>query len=117
MPPLLMRLIFDHVASAPMPFFVKPIANGIVKRVRSSFIDPRMKSNLYFLESELTGHDWFVGNKFSATDVQLSFPLEAASSAGGLVDRPRLHQFLARIHDRPGYQRVLARGRKYDIGR
>ena len=29
MSPLLMKLVFDKVASSPMPFFVKPIARGI----------------------------------------------------------------------------------------
>ena len=28
MPPLLMKLVFDRIESAPMPFFVRPIANG-----------------------------------------------------------------------------------------
>ncbi len=29
MPPLLMKLVFDEVQKAPMPFFVKPIVKGI----------------------------------------------------------------------------------------
>ena len=32
MPPLLLKLVFDRVAIAPMPFFVKPIARGIVEQ-------------------------------------------------------------------------------------
>ena len=28
MPPLLMKLVFDKVATAPMPFFVRPIARA-----------------------------------------------------------------------------------------
>ena len=29
MPPLLLTLIFDRIANAPMPFFIKPVARGI----------------------------------------------------------------------------------------
>src|SRR5690606_17486245 len=33
MPPLLLSLVFSRVKSAPMPFFVKPIAHGIADKV------------------------------------------------------------------------------------
>ena len=32
MPPLLLKLVFDRIESAPMPFFVKPIARGIAEQ-------------------------------------------------------------------------------------
>ena len=32
MPPLLLKLIFDRIATMPMPFFVKPIARSIAAR-------------------------------------------------------------------------------------
>jgi glutathione S-transferase len=34
MPPLLMALVFHRIETAPMPFFVRPIARSIVKKVR-----------------------------------------------------------------------------------
>jgi glutathione S-transferase len=116
MPPLLMKLIFDRVASAPMPFFIKPVAKSIVARVRGSFIDPQLKLHLDYLESQLHSSDWFAGDEFTAADIQLSFPLEAAASRAGLdASRPRLQSFLDRIHARPAYQRALARGGPYDL--
>jgi glutathione S-transferase len=46
----------------------------------------------------------------------MSFPLEAASSRAGLTEatRPHLHAWLKRIHERPAYQRALAKGGPYD---
>lgn len=118
MPPLLLKLIFDRIASAPMPFFVKPIARGIVAKTRSSFLDPQLELHLDYLESELGGREWFVGSQFTGADVQLSFPLEAAASRAGLdARRPNLHSFLQRIHARPAYQRALERGGKYDFAK
>ena len=35
MPPLLLKLVFDRIATAPMPFFVKPIARGISRKVKA----------------------------------------------------------------------------------
>ena len=116
MPPLLLKLIFDKVASAPMPFFVKPIARGISAKVQSMMVTPNLKRQLDFMEGELAKSEWFVGNEFSAADVQMSFPVEAAAVRGGLDEkRPRLWAFLKRIHERPAYQRALEKGGKYEL--
>ena len=53
MPPLLMKLVFDKVASAPMPFFVKPVARGISAQVLKSFVMPNIERQLDFMEAEL----------------------------------------------------------------
>ncbi len=116
MPPLLMKLIFDRIERSPMPFFAKPIAKGIAAKVKAGFIQPAIKSHLDFMEAELAKSPWFAGAEFTAADVQLSFPLEAAASRGGLAaDRPRLTDFLKRIHARPAYQRALERGGPYAL--
>ena len=116
MPPLLMKLIFDRIASSPMPFFAKPIARGISAKVLAGFVEPNLKRQLDFMEGELAGSDWFVGKTFSAADIQMSFPLEAAAQRAGLnASRPRLMAWLKRIHERPAYQRALASGGPYDF--
>ena len=68
------------------------------------------------MEAELATHAWFAGEEFSAADVQMSFPLEAAASRAGLkADRPRLMAFLDRIHARGAYKRALERGGPYSL--
>ncbi|MBC7597505.1 MAG: glutathione S-transferase [Polaromonas sp.] len=116
MPPLLLKLVFDKIETAPMPFFVRPIAKAISGKAKSSFIEPQIKQHLDYLEGELSKGDWFAGNEFSGADIQLSFPLEAAAARGGLdTSRPRLMDFLKRIHARPAYQRAVERGGEYAI--
>lgn len=116
MPPLLLKLVFDRVGKAPMPFFARPVARAIAAKARDSFIQPQIDLHLDFMEGELERSTWFAGDAFTAADVQMSFPLEAAAARGGLdVLRPRLMEYLARIHARPAYQRALARGGPYDI--
>lgn len=116
MPPLLLKLIFDKIETTPMPFFAKPIAKGISAKVKSSFINPQMTQILDYMEKELVKKDWFAGTDFSAADIQMSFPLEAAAARGGLdASKPRLTDFLGRIHARPAYQRALERGGEYSI--
>ncbi|WP_288377886.1 glutathione S-transferase [uncultured Massilia sp.] len=115
MSPLLMKLVFDKVESGPMPFFARPIARAIARKVKDGFVMPNIRSQLDFLETELGKSAWFAGNEFSAADIQMSFALEAAASRGGLGSQyPRLTAFLQKIHARPAYVRALERGGKYD---
>jgi glutathione S-transferase len=115
MPPLLLKLIFQRVASAKAPFFVKPIAKAIAAKVSQGFIDPQLKLHLDYMENELGKHAWFVDDTFGAADIQMSFPVEAAAARGSLLtDRPRLTDWLVRIHARPAYRRALERGGPYD---
>ena len=116
MPPLVMALIFNKVRTAPMPFFVKPIARGIADKVMGGFVQPNIDRQLAFMEAELTSRPWFAGQAFSAADIMMSFPLEAADSRVGLVQRyPKLSAFLERIHARPAYQKALERGGPYAL--
>jgi len=116
MPPLLLKLIFDRIESGPMPFFVKPVARGIAQRAKGMMVTPNLERLLTFMESELGTREWFAGPAFSAADIQMSFPLEAASARGGLDEkRPKLWAFLKRIHERPAYQRALEKGGKYEL--
>lgn len=116
MPPLLLSLVFGKVRSAPAPFFVRPVIHGIVDKVMTSFVNPQLKTHLDFMESELASRDWFAGDDFSAADIQMSFPVEAAASRGGLgKERPHLLNYLARIHARDAYQRALEKGGPYEL--
>jgi glutathione S-transferase len=116
MPPLLMKLIFTRLKSGRMPFFFRPVARAIADRTLAGFVEPQIKLHLDYLEAELGKSEWFAGPEFSAADIQMSFPLEAAASRGGLDEsRPRLTDFLKRIHARPAYRRALERGGTYEL--
>ncbi|MEO8835968.1 MAG: glutathione S-transferase [Caldimonas sp.] len=116
MPPLLLKLIFDRIESGPMPFFAKPIARRIAGRVKGLMIEPNLKRQLDFMESEVARTGWFAGSEFSAADIQMSFPVEAAAQRAGLdASRPNLMAWLKRIHARPAYRRALERGGPYSF--
>nr|WP_063570516.1 glutathione S-transferase [Luteibacter rhizovicinus] len=116
MPPLLLKLVFVRMETAPVPFFAKPVARMLAKGAQKAFVDPQLKLHLDYMEGEIGKSEWFAGNEFTAADIQMSFPLEAAASRGGLdASRPKLHAFLERIHARPAYQAALTKGGKYDF--
>lgn len=117
MPPLVMQLIFNQIEQKTTPFFLQPIVKLITGRVKSTFIEPQISQHLDYLAAELEKNTWFVGNEFTAADIQLSFPLEAAVAYANLdASHPQLMAFLERIHARSAYQRALERGGAYNLG-
>jgi glutathione S-transferase len=114
MPPLVMKLVFDRIENAPVPFFIKPILKGVSKKVNSEFIMPNISRQLEFIEKHLKENTWFAGQQFSAADIQMSFPMEAAISRIGSVNQyPAILDFVKRIQARPAYQAALKSGGPY----
>jgi len=110
MPPLLVSLIMQRIHDAPVPFFIRPIVRAIAARVRAGWLGPELARHLDFVEAELGRDGWFAGAAFSAADIQMSYPVEAAATRADLSARPNTRAWLERIHARPAYQRALARG-------
>jgi len=84
-------------------------------------LQPRIASELAnhlgYMNAELGGSDFFLGNELSAADIQLSFVVEAAGARGLLADYPNLERFAERIQARPAYRRAVDRGGPYQLGR
>jgi glutathione S-transferase len=100
MPPLFVTLVLGRV-----PLFGKTAQKKF---------KPMVEVHLDFVEGELARRPWFAGQEFTAADVMMSFPLEAAVSRAGATDgRPHIAAWLEKIHARPAYQSALARGGPY----
>jgi glutathione S-transferase len=100
MPPLLLKLVLTKLGPLGWP------ARG--------FVDKQLTLHLNYLEAELATQPWFVGEQFTGADIMMSFPLEASVQRGGLnASRPRLMDWLQRVHARPAYARALERGGPY----
>lgn len=107
MPPLLVALIFGEVQKAKLPFFIKPIVKAIVGKVKGAYINPQLKLHFGFIEQELQKGPWFAGQNFSAADIQMSYPIEAAMTRGLSASQyPKIHDYLTRIKQRPAWQRA-----------
>jgi glutathione S-transferase len=116
MPLLVMKLVFAQVEKARVPFFVRPLVRAIVRNVNRAYLDRELRLHLDYLEAELGAREWFAGNAFSAADIQMSFPVEAAFQRGGAnAGHPRLRAWLERIQGRPAYRRALERGGPYQV--
>ena len=115
MPPLVMKLVLSRMAKGA-PLIVRPVARALAKRVQEGFVEPNITRQLDFMEAELERSTWFAGNEFTAADIQMSFPLEAAAARAGLdATRPKLGEFLHRIHAREAYRAALEKGGEFKL--
>jgi glutathione S-transferase len=113
MTPLILKLVFSRLGPQS-PALIRPLVGGIASKVQSAFVDPQLKLHIDYWEAELAASGWFAGDRFSAADVVMSFPVEAAADRVGYgPDRPRLKAFLTAIHARPANVRALERGGPY----
>jgi len=113
MTPLLLKLVFAKMP-ARAPFLVRPIVKGIAAKAQTGFVDPQLAAHTGHWEDELSKSAWFAGDDFSAADIMMSFPLEAAASRADGGIGANCTAFLKRIHDRPAYLRALESGGPYD---
>lgn len=100
MPPLLLKLVLGRIP--------------LLGKRASARVQPMIDRHLAYIEQELVTRPWFAGERMTAADIMMSFPLEAARHRAGLDTRyPAITAWLARIHARPAYQAALARGGPY----
>lgn len=100
MPPLLLALVIGKMGPLGWP------VRGFVTRMAMTHID--------YVEAELSRRPWFAGPEFSAADIMMSFPLEAARQRLKLDGRrPTIVEWLDRIRARPAYQAALVKGGPY----
>ena len=96
-----------------MPFFIRPITNGVADKITSLFLKPNFETHYKWIESQLQsspdGGEYLCGPKLTAADILMSFPLEAGRSRSGLTesDCPLLWKYVSLLHEREAYKRSV----------
>ena len=93
--PLLLKLYVSRLGDAGAPLHPR--------------IEGEIANHLGYLNAELEGRDFFVGNALTGADVQLSFVAQVAVRNGGDKAFPHLARFVQSIEARPAYQRAIER--------
>ncbi len=112
MTPLLLKLITDEMAPRS-PWLVRPVAVGIARALAKALVTPNLEAHIQLWEDTLSHTPWFAGNGFTAADIMMSFPVEAAADRAGAASKPHIKTWLETIHARPAYRRALERGGPY----
>ena len=101
------------IRKAPLPFFLKPITNGIAGKLESMFLRPNLNTAFSFLESQIAsspgGGEYLCGKELTGADILMSFPLDAARGRAGLdKDKyPKLWAYVERLQERDAYKRAV----------
>ncbi|KZZ43477.1 MAG: glutathione S-transferase [Saccharospirillaceae bacterium] len=115
MPLLLIALMFEKVRTAPMPFFIKPIARTIADKAMAAYAGPNMQKHLGYINNHLADKQWLCGEHKTAADYQMIFPLEAALTRGATREAfPHVARYVDQIHALPSYKTALEKGGPYD---
>lgn len=112
MPPLFLKLVLSRIAPGA-PIFARPILKAAMAAVDERLTKPRLQRHFDYWDQSLAETGWFAGPDFTAADVMMSFPLEAATARVGVGSRRHIADFVARIHARPAYRRAVERGGAY----
>jgi glutathione S-transferase len=109
MTPLLLKLILTHIPNSA-PGLMRGLLRSVMPKVQEHVSDPEVLLHMNYRGEELSKSPWFTGNEFTAADIIISFPLEAAASRAGGHSRPMIAAFLDRIHVRPACTNALKTG-------
>ncbi|TXD33100.1 glutathione S-transferase [Lujinxingia vulgaris] len=114
MSPLMLKIVF-HEIGRQGPLLARPLLKGVSAAVNKEFINPELKKHMTYWESELASRPYFCGEEFSAADIQMSFPLEAATERGDLSAYPHITALVEKLREREAYQRAIERGGEYSL--
>jgi glutathione S-transferase len=95
-----------------VPFFIKPITNGVANKIQTGFLNPNLKDNFNFLESQLAsspgGGPYLCGPNLTGADILMSFPLIAGKDRVGITkDKyPKLSAYIEKLEQEPGYKKA-----------
>lgn len=84
--------------------------DGIVGKVMAGYVNPKLSSNFAFVEAELEGKQFFLGDTLSGADIMMSYPCEGLESALGFGNFPNIAAWVARIKALPSWERAMEKG-------
>lgn len=115
MPLLLMKLVFASLGKPPVPFGVRTIGKMLGQGIQKAWLNQQIETHARFIESQLAVKPWFAGEQLSMADIQMSFPIFALLSRGGITDLPHTQAWKKRVEMRPAWQRAIEQGGPFDL--
>jgi glutathione S-transferase len=103
-------------AVTPMLFelYLRLLGGG--SEVLRGMVNTQITQQLQYIDARLSTREFFVGSRFTAADIQMTFVLEFAQASGSLRGYPRLEDYVRRMQARPAYRRSVEKGGEYNLG-
>lgn len=89
------------------PALIRPIIKMVLGRTEDAFSNPRLAVLMAKLESDLGERPWLAGERLTAADITMGYPLEAMAVRGTLGDYPNCQAWVERMRATQSYKRAL----------
>ncbi|KAI5454752.1 hypothetical protein NCC49_003637 [Naganishia albida] len=111
---LQMALVFV-ISGQQAPWFVKPVIQGFVNTVKSTYLVKQIQGSVDYMESELgkTPDGWFSGkSEPGAGDFMMCYPINVLVNTDRMPEikvGPNLRKWMSAVEARPAFQRAKKR--------
>ena len=106
---MLMEVVFQILISR-VPFLIRPMIKAVLEQATQSLIKPRMASLLKIAEADLKAAPYFGGDRVTAADIAMIYPMAAAKDRFYLdVDYPECNAWLDRVQQCEGFRSAAAK--------
>jgi Glutathione S-transferase len=112
---MMIKLVLGMLGKPPVPFGLRTVGNVLGSGVQKAWLNGQIATHAAFIESHLASTPWFAGDTLSMADIQMSFPLFALLSRGGITPLPNITAWKKRVEARPAWQQALEKGGPFSL--
>lgn len=100
------------IKNSPVPFFIRPVTNGVADKITNGFLAPNFSTHFTFLEQQMAtspkGGKYLTGNTLTGADILMSFPLIAGKGRAGLTKEqyPKLYEYTELLESDANYKKA-----------
>lgn len=112
---MMIKLVLQMLGKSPVPLGLRTVGKVLGTGVQKAWLNNQIATHAGFIESYLAKTPWFAGENPSMADIQMSFPLFALLSRGGIPSLPNIAAWKARVEARPAWQQAIEKGGPFSL--
>lgn len=112
---MMIKLVLQMLGKSPVPLGLRTVGKVLGTGVQKAWLNNQIATHAGFIESHLAKTPWFAGENPSMADIQMSFPLFALLSRGGIPSLPNIAAWKARVEARPAWQQAIEKGGPFSL--
>ncbi len=110
MPLMVMKMVFGNMDKPPVPEVFRSVGAMFGEAIQKTWLNRRIEIHSSYIENHLSSHEWFAGDALSCADFQMSFPVMALLAKLAPEELPNTRQWLAKVEQRPAWQKAILVG-------
>ncbi len=112
---MMIKLVLQMLGKSPVPLGLRTVGKVLGTGVQKAWLNNQIATHAGFIESHLAKTPWFAGETPSMADIQMSFPLFALLSRGGIPSLRNIAAWKARVEARPAWQQAIEKGGPFSL--